>query len=219
MPHADKRFLALDFGQVLTLNQDLSCFDDFLVEADLDRANFVDAYYLKRPPYDRGSHNANTYWSEVLMECVAQKPSSSLNLASPQENAEKYLEWLCMADFLSWCRPRLAMQELTLKAIAAGVETALISNMPPIYGQKFIDTWPWLNKLKHCLFSSAIAHVKPEAAIYTHLLTSLQWTAEQTLLVDDRLENIEAALKLGFAVHHFVDEDQALAAITDWCGL
>jgi putative hydrolase of the HAD superfamily len=55
---------------------------------------------------------------------------------------------------------------------------------------------------KTVYFSHEIHHRKPEPAIYRHVLEDSELTAEKTLFVDDRLENIEAARALGMQVFH-----------------
>jgi HAD superfamily hydrolase (TIGR01509 family) len=51
--------------------------------------------------------------------------------------------------------------------------------------------------------SGEVKLVKPDPAIFRLLLKRIRFTAEECLLVDDSLQNIIVAQKMGFATHHF----------------
>ena len=54
---------------------------------------------------------------------------------------------------------------------------------------------------------------KPDRAIYALVLERLRLPAEECVFVDDLAVNIEAARELGFAVVHYRDTEQAIAAL------
>jgi 2-haloacid dehalogenase len=51
--------------------------------------------------------------------------------------------------------------------------------------------------------SGEVKLIKPDPAIFRLLLQKTHQKPEECLLVDDSLQNIEAAQKMGFATHHF----------------
>jgi 2-haloacid dehalogenase len=51
--------------------------------------------------------------------------------------------------------------------------------------------------------SGEVKLVKPDPAIFRLLLQKIRRQPEECLLVDDSLQNIETAQKMGFATHHF----------------
>lgn len=54
-----------------------------------------------------------------------------------------------------------------------------------------------------CVISGEIRLLKPDPAIYHHLLDRFGLRAADCLFIDDVLQNVEAARSLGFAGHHF----------------
>ena len=58
------------------------------------------------------------------------------------------------------------------------------------------------------VISSRIQKVKPEIAIYEHLLTEYQLNASETIFIDDTSENLTAASSIGIQTIKFVDSHQ-----------
>jgi 2-haloacid dehalogenase len=59
------------------------------------------------------------------------------------------------------------------------------------------------NLFESIVVSGEVKLVKPDPAIFRLLLKRIHLTAEECLLVDDSMQNIIAAQKMGFATHHF----------------
>jgi 2-haloacid dehalogenase len=59
------------------------------------------------------------------------------------------------------------------------------------------------NLFEDIVVSGEVKLVKPDPAIFRLLLQKIHLQPEECLLVDDSLQNIEAAQKMGFATHHF----------------
>ena len=53
------------------------------------------------------------------------------------------------------------------------------------------------------MVSGEVKLVKPDPAIFRLLLKKIHCQAGQCLLIDDSVQNIEAAQRMGFATHHF----------------
>lgn len=76
----------------------------------------------------------------------------------------------------------------------------------------------WVDDLErrfqyHCLFDDALysfqaGMMKPDRAVYAAALRRLHASAEETLFVDDRPENLLAARELGFRVLQFIGPEQ-----------
>ncbi len=62
--------------------------------------------------------------------------------------------------------------------------------------------FPILKYMDGCVFSGACGMAKPNSDIYEHLLSKFNLKAEETIFIDDRIENLEAAKKLG--IHTFL---------------
>ena len=67
------------------------------------------------------------------------------------------------------------------------------------------DDYPFLNKFDGLLLSGEVKLIKPEIAIYELAISRFNLTPEETVFVDDKKENIEAAKKLNFITVHLTD--------------
>jgi putative hydrolase of the HAD superfamily len=206
MHNQRRRALVLDFGQVLTINHDPACYDAVLAGLGLDRGRFLDNYGRDRPDFDAGRLDAGAYWRRLLAACGVEPPPAVL--------AE-----LVEADYRAWCRPREAMHRTVIRALDAGTPAAVLSNMPPGVGGRFVADWNWLARIPWRLFSGDLGLVKPEPEIYRHLQDLTGWESADILFVDDRADNLATASALGWSVHHFIDEAAGIKAVADWCAL
>jgi 2-haloacid dehalogenase len=59
------------------------------------------------------------------------------------------------------------------------------------------------NLFEDIVVSGEVSLVKPDPAIFHLLLQKIHRQPDECLLIDDSLENIEAAQKMGFVTHHF----------------
>jgi putative hydrolase of the HAD superfamily len=59
------------------------------------------------------------------------------------------------------------------------------------------------DQFDHIINSSEVGYSKPSPEIFHHALTLVNATPTETLYVDDALNNIEAASKLGISTHHY----------------
>jgi putative hydrolase of the HAD superfamily len=68
-------------------------------------------------------------------------------------------------------------------------------------GAHLRDTMGLFRHFTHVTYSCELHVVKPEPAIYHHVLRGLAAAPHEALFVDDRLPNIEAARALGLHAH------------------
>ncbi|MCC5982411.1 MAG: HAD-IA family hydrolase [Oceanicaulis sp.] len=80
-----------------------------------------------------------------------------------------------------------------------------LSNMPA-------EKWPWvrahypdLDRFETAVISGEEGIIKPDPAIYELTKDRIAAPAYKTLFIDDRLDNVEAAIAAGFMGHHFHD--------------
>ena len=62
--------------------------------------------------------------------------------------------------------------------------------------------------------SGFMGYRKPSEEFYNYIQNSLQVAPEKILFIDDKIENIEAASKLGWGVHHFTDFETLKASLS-----
>lgn len=138
---------------------------------------FWEAYWAHRPAYDRGDVTASEYWRRV-----GHPP-------------------LVEADVASWAEVDDEMVALLGELHADGRRIALLSNIPEDHARNFERTYEWLDLFEVRAFSCRIGHAKPEAEAFEWCVDALG--GGEILFVDDRLENVRAAERVGMKGHHF----------------
>ena len=83
------------------------------------------------------------------------------------------------------------------KLKAAGIKTAILSNMGDTVLESIEREFQWVHGFDVLIWSFQLKMAKPDPAIYHAVLDRLGVPAEETLFIDDKQENIEAARKLG----------------------
>lgn len=77
-----------------------------------------------------------------------------------------------------------------------------MSNECFVYLNQQYDFW---NKFKGIVVSGDIKLIKPDPKIYTYTLDKFKLAPKETIFIDDMLENITAARKIGIFGIHFID--------------
>jgi 2-haloacid dehalogenase len=66
-------------------------------------------------------------------------------------------------------------------------------------------TYAFLDRFREIVVSGEIGLIKPDPAIYRHLLARVGAPAESCLFIDDNVANVAAAAALGLHAHRFTD--------------
>lgn len=98
------------------------------------------------------------------------------------------------------------MDEVFMTAHQTGLRQYAISNLPAEKWPPLKVMYPWLNLLDDAVISGEEKVIKPDREIYRITIDRMNTAPEDTLFIDDRLENIEAARPFGFQTHHFTSE-------------
>jgi 2-haloacid dehalogenase len=72
--------------------------------------------------------------------------------------------------------------------------------------EKFVlikEKYEVFNLFEDIMVSGEVGLVKPDPAIFRLLLQKIHRQPDECVLIDDSLENIESAQKMGFVTHHF----------------
>ncbi|HEX4773027.1 MAG TPA: HAD family phosphatase [Bryobacteraceae bacterium] len=150
--------------------------------------------------YDKGLLSAKEYW-----QAVAAAGQSALNEAQIDELTE--------LDVVSWMHYDESMWEWIGALRAAGKRLAMLSNMPRDLGEALRHRTRRFDSFDHVTLSYELKAAKPEAVIYQDCLAGLGTSAAQTLFLDDRQVNIEAAEKLGIHGRQFTSREEVLPAL------
>jgi putative hydrolase of the HAD superfamily len=186
------RALILDFGEVLTRPQSPEAVERLAALAGLPVGEFVVRYWRHRADYDNGLAVAE-YWRHVL-ESRGALPSTVVSA-------------LVEADAASWTDYRTEVWDLAARFHASGHRTAMLSNgVPEIIGRvragRRLDDW-----FDVVVVSCEVGCCKPDPAIYQLCLARLGEPAAQTLFVDDRAENLQAAESIGLQTLQFTGDE------------
>ena len=172
-----------DYGNVLSQPQpiaDTQAMSDIL---DLPLARFTELYWRFRVPYDAGTLTPADYWNTVA-------ETASRLLTADQASA------LIELDSRSWSHPAPGMPQWASRLRAAGLRTAILSNMPvPV--RDYVLRCSWLPDFDARVFSCEVGVCKPAPEIYRDCLSKLGAQPSDVLFLDDRESNVRAAEALG----------------------
>ena len=188
-----------DYGNVLCEPQQASDLSAMAKACDIERATLETMYWKFRDSYDQGEYDAHTYWSQI-----GRHGHASGAITADQIQKAIFL------DNQSWTRPNPPVLRWVEKLREHGLKTAILSNMPlPL--REYIDaSADWLPEFDHRIFSCDAGSIKPDAQIYRHCLERLNLEPEETLFIDDREPNIQAAHTLGIHGVVFSDLNQLI---------
>ena len=189
-----------DFGNVLSESQPAADVQALANILDLPVPRFTEIYWQFRIEYDAAALDPLAYWNTV-----ARTASRTLTPAQ--------ISTLLEIDSRSWSHPAPVMLQWARDLRAAGIRTALLSNMPaPI--RDHILGCAWLPDFDARVFSCDFGRTKPAPEIYKHCLEQLGVSAPEALFLDDREPNIRAAEALGLPAVLFTDAASASLEIT-----
>lgn len=106
-------------------------------------------------------------------------------------------------DARMWTTQSPAMVGWQRKLKAAGIRTAILSNMGDSVLENIKREFQWIDDFDVLVWSYQLHMAKPDPAIYHHALKELGTQPEQTLFIDDKLVNVEAAQALGMKALEF----------------
>ena len=139
--------------------------------------------------------------------------SEASSLPSRRPLAAGGLERVVELDNRSWAHPSPVMVRWASGLRAAGVRTAILSNMP-VTLRAYLDAHAlWMPAFDHRTFSCDVRLAKPGPEIFLSCLEGLGATLGDTLFLDDREENIAAARVFGFPADLFRNVQQLRAEL------
>ena len=173
-----------DFGKVLTGPPVAAAHAELVRITGLPLDRFENLYWADRPAYDEGKMTGLEYWHNLARK-------AQLNLS------EATLEELNQWDARMWAGENLAMLAWQLQLKERGLRTAILSNMGDAVYEHIARELDWLNRFDLLVWSYQLRTAKPDPAIYRYALDRLGLRGEETLFLDDKPENTQAAAALG----------------------
>jgi putative hydrolase of the HAD superfamily len=173
-----------DYGLVLTGPQSPKAIVAALRITGLSRERFDQLYWEDRPAYDEGNLTGLSYWKKILAE-------AGLN---PGPELIKEMIYL---DGRMWLTENAAILRWHERLKAAGLKTAILSNMGDLVQMEIERSCKWLTRFDVQVWSNQLRIAKPDPRIYMHTVARLGLFPEEILFLDDRLVNVQAARRLG----------------------
>lgn len=184
------RAVVFDYGMVLSGPQEPACYAALLRLTGMSAERFESFYWTDRPAYDEGKLTGSAYW---------QNFQRAAELPQDQATAKELIQW----DARMWTteNPALLAWQLTLKQ--RGLRTAILSNISDNVLESVARAFAWIQRFDVQVWSYQLGIAKPDPAIYRHTLAHLGVRPEETLFIDDKRVNVEAARALGIQAVEF----------------
>jgi putative hydrolase of the HAD superfamily len=103
--------------------------------------------------------------------------------------------------------------EIIRQLKAAGHHLYALSNMGEVSMKHLEESYDFLELFEDKVISARVKMIKPEPAIFRHMLDQFQLDPQQTVFIDDLCANIEAAAQFGIHTIHFTSPAQCRKAL------
>jgi len=173
-----------DYGMVLSGPPDPTAWTRIRTLTNLSEEHLHRGYWAHRHAYDRGDLTAESFWNQAAAPTHA--------ILTPEQ-----LTALVAADVDYWSTLNPPMLAWARSLQQARIPTGILSNMPGPMETGLRARYPWIDDFTHHTWSHALNLAKPEPPIYLHAAQGLHTAPANILFLDDKLENIEAALAVG----------------------
>jgi putative hydrolase of the HAD superfamily len=179
-----------DYGMVLSAPPDPAVWARLLTLTGLSEDLLHREYWAHRHAYDRGDLSAVAYWHKAAA-------GAGIVLTRTQ------LTELLVVDIDLWSQLNTPMLEWAQRLQRAGIRTGILSNIGDAMSAGLLAKHDWLSAFDHHTWSHTLNLAKPEPAIYLHSAEGLHTPPANILFIDDRLENIKAAIAVGMQAIHY----------------
>ncbi|HTA80761.1 MAG TPA: HAD family phosphatase [Terracidiphilus sp.] len=190
------RAVIFDFGMVLTAAPDQEAHDAMVRITGLSADRFESLYWADRHAYDEGKLTGVAFWQKFIRD------------AKLDHLGEDGLHELNRLDARMWTTHNPAMVAWQLQLKQHGIRTGILSNMGDSVLASIQKEFKWLERFDVLIWSYQLNMAKPDPKIYLHTLEQLGMRPEETLFLDDRRINVDAAIALGMKSLEFSTVDR-----------
>jgi putative hydrolase of the HAD superfamily len=190
------RAVVFDYGIVLSGPPNAEAWAAMKRITGLPEEQFSPFFWGDRQAYDEGKLTGITFWQKLLRDA-----------SLPLDYVEELNRW----DGRLWGGANLAMVAWQQALQQRGLLTAILSNMGNSVLDHILSQHDWIQRFDVLIWSYQLGIAKPDPAIYRHTLAQLATLPEETLFIDDKLENILAARALGIRAIEFLSVAQLRA--------
>jgi putative hydrolase of the HAD superfamily len=186
--------ILFDYGMVLSAPPDPAAWQRMRTVTGLSEDILHREYWAHRHAYDRGDLKGHAFWNKIA--------TGASILLTPDQ-----LEALTEADTDLWGQLNPPMIAWVQRLQRAGIRTGILSNMPDAMEAGLRARHSWIEAFDHNTWSHALNLAKPEPEIYRHAAEGLKTPPANILFIDDRAENIDAALAVGMQAIQYTDHE------------
>ena len=186
------RAVIFDYGMVLTEPQDPEAYAALLRITGLPQTRFESLYWADRHAYDEGKLTGIAFWQKFLRE-------AGLDRQLGQSAVEELNRW----DARMWTTQNLAMLAWQQQLKQRCMLTAILSNIGDNVLASVEREFDWIHRFDVLVWSYQVHMAKPTPAIYRLVLKELGTQPEETLFLDDKPVNVQAARALGMRAIEF----------------
>jgi putative hydrolase of the HAD superfamily len=191
------KHLLVDFGEVISHPQPPAAMRGMAELLEVPAKAFSNRYWGSRESYDRGLP-AHDYW-----QLVAGRPVRGEELLL-----------LRSLDIESWMHLNFETIAALRDARRRGAQLTLLSNAPSDLALEVRATAVLAELFSLMVFSAELRLAKPDAEIFDTALALAEAQPDDTLFIDDRVENLRAAEACGIRTHRFTTA-RDLHAVTE----
>jgi putative hydrolase of the HAD superfamily len=192
------RAVIFDYGMVLSGPPDPEAHAELMRITGLLAEQLDPLYWADRHAFDEGKLTGEAYWRDILHQAGLTLPPSAV---------EELIHW----DARMWMTLNPAMLAWAAALKTRGLLTAILSNIGDTTQQAMERDLKWLTRFDVLVWSYQLRMAKPDPAIYRYALDKLGTQPAETLFIDDREVNVEAAAALGMKALLFTTVDQLRA--------
>jgi len=182
------RAVIFDYGVVLTGPPDADAWAKLLRITGLPQERFEPLYWANRTALDEGKLSGIGYWQKFLREA-----------GLPLDHAEELSRW----DARLWTVQNPVMVAWQSAVKQRGLLTAILSNISDNVLESVEREFAWIHRFDVLVWSFQLGIAKPDPAIYRYILGKLGTQPDETLFIDDKRPNVEAARALGIQAIEF----------------
>ena len=178
------KVVIFDFGGVICFHPDPPRWKRAAEIANLPVEEFMRAFWANRIEYDAGRWTPAEYWHSVARIAGTHFEDSELPA-------------LIRREIELWNSYDSRVLRWTRQLRAAGVGTAILSNLPRPLGEELRGTPGFLEHFDHVTFSYELGVVKPQPEIYRDTIAGLGIAPAEALFLDDRQDNVDGSCAVG----------------------
>jgi putative hydrolase of the HAD superfamily len=178
------RAVIFDYGMVLTGQPSVQAHDAMVRITGLAHDEFEAIYWDDRHAYDEGKITGLQFWQNLVRDAKLDLDAAAI-------------DELNLWDARMWTVQNPAMIAWQEQLKQHGLRTAILSNMGDTVLANIEREFHWLPRFDVLIWSYQHNMAKPDPAIYKLVLERLGTRPEETIFIDDKQANIDAARALG----------------------